>query len=219
MIHDSSRCVHILTTGEDYNITGDTLRINQLSRSRDNGKTITCKATLIPSSKYQYVLENTVNGSVQLTVLGEQIHCIWAHDYCSMLFSAALSSAKILHQLIIPDVPTAGDNFTITCRLDGAVDRLAVTPIVMLNFTYPHGGVSNELIQDGLLYNRKQSFNPGKTSDAGNYTCLATIIIGNKTLINIAHGLLKMQSTSVVSKFFTDYVIFFFHSSISYDFR
>ena len=69
------------------------------------------------------------------------------------------------------------------------------------------------------LYNRKQSLNPGETSDAGNYTCLATIIIGNKTLINIAHGLLKMQSTSVVSKFFTDYVIFFFHSSISYDFR
>ena len=136
-----------------------------------------------------------------------------------MLLSAALSSAKILHQLIIPDVPTAGENFTITCRLHGAVDRLAVTPIVLLNFTYPHGGVSNKLIQDGLLYTRKQSFNPGNTSDAGNYTCLATIVIGNKTLINIVHGLLEMQSMSVVSKFFTVYVIFFFHSSNSCDFR
>ena len=58
----------LLTSGEDYNITGDTLRINQLTRSRDNGKTITCMATVIPSLEDQYVLANNVDESIQLTV-------------------------------------------------------------------------------------------------------------------------------------------------------
>ena len=31
----------LLTTGADYNITGDTLRINRFNPSRDNGRTIT----------------------------------------------------------------------------------------------------------------------------------------------------------------------------------
>ena len=77
------------------------------------------------------------------------------------------------------------------------MDRLAVIPIVTLEFINPQGGVSNELIQNGLFYTRQQSFNPGKTSDAGNYTCLATVTLNNTTLISSIHGLLIMQSMSV----------------------
>ena len=55
----------LLMTGEDYNITGDTLHINQLNKSH---KIITCKSILIPSPDYQYVLQNTVSKNIQLTV-------------------------------------------------------------------------------------------------------------------------------------------------------
>ena len=63
----------LLTTGADYNITGDTLRINRFNASRDNGRTITCKTTVLPSLGQQYVLQNNANISTQLTVEGECI--------------------------------------------------------------------------------------------------------------------------------------------------
>ena len=61
----------LLTTGADYTITGDTLRINQFNMMRDNGRTITCMATVLPSSGQQYVLLNNASESIVLTVEGE----------------------------------------------------------------------------------------------------------------------------------------------------
>ena len=61
----------LLTVGAGYTITSDTLRINQLSVSRDNDRTITCLVTVDSSAGYPYVLQNSVNGSTQLSVGGE----------------------------------------------------------------------------------------------------------------------------------------------------
>ena len=61
----------LLTTGADYNISGDTLRINQFNMMRDNDRTITCMATVLPSSGQQYVLHNNASESIQLTVEGK----------------------------------------------------------------------------------------------------------------------------------------------------
>ena len=61
----------LLTSGADYTIASDTLRINQLSVSRDNGRIITCLVTVIPSAGYPYVLQNSGSSSIQLTVEGE----------------------------------------------------------------------------------------------------------------------------------------------------
>ena len=58
----------LLTTGTDYTITSDTLRINQLGVARDNGRTITCLVTVVSSA---HVLQNSVSGSIQLTVAGD----------------------------------------------------------------------------------------------------------------------------------------------------
>ena len=59
----------LLTVGVDYTITDNTLLINKLSVSGDNGRTITCMATAMNGS--QYVVQNTANDSTQLTVVGE----------------------------------------------------------------------------------------------------------------------------------------------------
>ena len=66
----------LLTNGSDYNITGDTLHINQLSVSRDNNRNITCLVTMIPSAGYTYVLQNSVNGSTQLTVMEGEVYML-----------------------------------------------------------------------------------------------------------------------------------------------
>ena len=57
-------------SGSDFTITGNILRINRFSTS-DNGRTITCMATVLPSSGQQYVLQNNASESIQLTVVGE----------------------------------------------------------------------------------------------------------------------------------------------------
>ena len=61
----------LLRTGADYNITGDILRINRFNESRDNGRTITCMATVLPSSGQQHVLQSNDSENIQLTVVGE----------------------------------------------------------------------------------------------------------------------------------------------------
>ena len=61
----------LLTSEAGYTITGDALRINQLSVSRDDGRIITCLVTADSSAGYPYVLQNSANGSTQLTVAGE----------------------------------------------------------------------------------------------------------------------------------------------------
>ena len=60
-----------LTDDGDYDINGSTLRINRLSLSRDNGRTITCRSTVVPTSGSQFVLQNSAQASIQLMVAGE----------------------------------------------------------------------------------------------------------------------------------------------------
>ena len=56
-----------ITAGQDYTITNDALRINQLSIARDNNRVITCVAALTLTSGAQYVQHE----SIVLTVEGE----------------------------------------------------------------------------------------------------------------------------------------------------
>ena len=61
-----------ITAGQEYTIANNTLRINQLIRTRDNNRNITCVATLILPSGTQYVQQE----SIVLTVEGEILHVV-----------------------------------------------------------------------------------------------------------------------------------------------
>ena len=91
-----------------------------------------------------------------------------------ILFSA-LSNAVFTPRVIIPGVPTAGDNFNIICRLDGVVERLPLMPSVLLGFAFPPGGISGETSMDGDAYFRPHIFSPGMTDDVGTYQCRAVV--------------------------------------------
>ena len=87
---------------------------------------------------------------------------------------------ELTDDLITPDVtifgdPLDGESFNLTCTLDGIVGML-VGAMVDLSFVDPQGGMLGELsIEDGSTYTRNLFFDIGKTSDAGNYTCVATV--------------------------------------------
>ena len=91
--------------------------------------------------------------------------------------SVALSDNLFTPDIIIPGVLTAGDNFNITCRLDGVVERLVGTLDVFLSFiTVPGGGLNSDQYRDGLAYIRSHFLNPGMTGDSGTYRCRAFVI-------------------------------------------
>ena len=66
-----------ITAGPEYTITNNTLRINQLSRTRDNNRNITCVAALILPSGAQYLQQE----SIILTVEGEILHVLYLHTH------------------------------------------------------------------------------------------------------------------------------------------
>ena len=63
-----------VTDDADYDINGSTLRINKLSISRDNGRNITCRSTVVPTSVSQFILQNSIQASIQLTVTGKDTY-------------------------------------------------------------------------------------------------------------------------------------------------
>ena len=165
----------LLTNGSDYIITGDTLHINQLSVSLDNNRNITCQITVIPSAGYPYVLQNSVNGSTQLSVEGEAHSLVEDNNDFKILLFVALNGNLFTPDVIIPGAPTAGDEFNITCRLDGVVERFVGMQAVSLSFSNTPG-MPGQQSQDGLAYSRSFFFNPVTSGDIGTYTCIATVI-------------------------------------------
>ena len=79
-------------------------------------------------------------------------------------------SGKVFTPVIVPGIPTAGENFNLTCRLAGTVERL-VTGTVTLSFP----PVSLFTAVTGAPIMVSQKFTPVRTSNAGSYTCDATI--------------------------------------------
>ena len=107
---------------------------------------------------------------------------------------SALSNALFSPHVIIPGVPTAGDNFNIICRLDRVVERLAVTPTVLTSFVNPPGGTAGDQSQDGSTYNLPRIFSPGMTYDVGTYTCFVTIIVVPNSYVTSGTAQLSMYS-------------------------
>ena len=113
----------------------------------------------------------------------------------------ALSNAVFTPRIIIPGVPTAGDNFNIICRLDGVVERLAVTPFaVTLAFSMPPGGMAGNQSRNGSAYIREHILNPLMTSDVGTYRCNASTILSNGGFLAPIIQVLYIQSLFLIIK-------------------
>ena len=142
------------------------------------------------------------------------MHSSTKNDLKILLF-VALNNDLFTPNIIIPDAPTAGDNFNITCRLDGVVERLVGTPTVILSFNNPPGGVSGDQSRDGLSYIRSRLFNPGKTDDVGTYTCVAVVIPSSGGFFGAASSSGTLQIQSNVTIYFISTVIVLTCSCIS----
>ena len=114
------------------------------------------------------------------------------------LSRTALTGALFTPRLIIPVAPTAGDSFSIICRLDGVVERLVSGPVIILSYIVAPGGLTPPMSRDGLAYIREQVFASGMLSDVGIYRCLASIFdLPNSATFNVfGSGILQIRSTA-----------------------
>ena len=112
-----------------------------------------------------------------------------------ILIFLALSDAGFTPRVIIPGVPTAGDNFSIICILDGVIERLAVTPLnVTLSFDVSPGGMTGSQSRNGSAYIREHVFNPTRTSDAGVYRCSVPTFLSSGKFLAFINEDLHTQS-------------------------
>ena len=105
-----------------------------------------------------------------------------------------LSSNLFKSDIIIPGLPTAGDNFSIICRLAGVVERLVSGTSVILAFVSSPGGVSGDQALNGSAFTKSRMFNPGRTSDSGLYTCVSTVIVNGNFLTSSTSEILPVKS-------------------------
>ena len=112
-----------------------------------------------------------------------------------ILLLVALSNDLFIPDIIIPGIPTAGDNFNITCRLDGVVERLVGTRLVVVHFIVSPGGFSTDLSRDGLAYITSHFFYPGTTVNTGICICRAIVITPSHwVFFSSSSGTLQIKS-------------------------
>ena len=87
-------------------------------------------------------------------------------------------------------MPTAGDNFNITCRLAGVVERLVSSTSINLSFVSSPGGISGNQILNGSAVIKSLMFNPVRTSDSGTYTCVS--------MVNVPGGVFSASTNEIL---------------------
>ena len=91
-------------------------------------------------------------------------------------------------------MPTAGDNFNVTCRLAGVVERLVSSTSINLSFVSSPGGVSGNQTLNGSAVIRSLMFNPVRTSDSGTYTCVSMVNVPGGFFSASTDRILQMKS-------------------------
>ena len=96
---------------------------------------------------------------------------ISTNDNVSSCDHIVLSDHLFEPTVIVPGTPTAGEDFIVTCRLDGVVERLVVGRI---NLILPGANLLGQT-PIGTPIVVTQQFTPVTTSDAKLYSCVASV--------------------------------------------
>ena len=110
------------------------------------------------------------------------------------MYSIDLTRELFTPTVIVPRIPTAGEDFTITCRLDGVVERLVVGTVT-LGWFLPPGGTPGMQTRDGTAYTIPLQFTPVMTMNAGTYRCVTEIQgIPSLNVFEVQGEVMRVQS-------------------------
>ena len=96
---------------------------------------------------------------------------ISTNDNVSSCDHIVLSDDLVEPTVTVPGTPTAGEDFIITCRVDGVVERLVVGRVLL----FLDGVILQVQAPIGAPIVVTQQFTPVTTSDAKIYSCVAIV--------------------------------------------
>ena len=164
-------CAAVDTSPGRISATGNTLSFSPLATS-DTGN-YTCELTVTTQQTHVTVQAPEQSGVEDITVQGNVLYCMIIHSLFFILYCAYLSLPTDLPAPKVASVEdstvTAGDSHTLQCSVT-EIPHLAVQPTVEL--IGPGGSLATAM---GLLVTH--TVDPVKTSDAGQYTCMASVVI------------------------------------------
>ena len=165
-----------LVSGNNYS---STVWIEELATS-DSNAVFACSVNATPS-EFAYTAGSKGTDNITITVRGLLIDTFNIYDHC--LCISEFMTSDIVLALDIPSVPTAGDQFNVTCSAtvpERLVDSHSPGTFAI---SYNSGGqqkvsVNNpdatqtEVLRDGNVFSKVLTIDPVKTSDARRYYCL-----------------------------------------------
>ena len=181
----------VITNGDEFTITPPImsgsnnqyigiLRINSLRDERDNGATYNCSANVVPNDPF--VLQG--NGSSSEVTLTVASKCNVSLLYFIYLIDFERRHVQI--NIIIPSVPVAGDEFSLTCQIIAPPNF--VENLTVVRWTYDLGASQNvidgnndasvaPITKDRNTFTSVLTLDSVKTNDARQYYCQVTIVL------------------------------------------
>ena len=195
-----------------------TLHFNPLDNTDDSGEYF-CNFNILSNiSDYDYIRNTSANTSTTITSVQGTLYLI-PFTLCILLCSGFNDMINTFHIFLIAipspimnimttGIARPGEEYNITCTVE-VIDRLIVTPTIV----WIKNSVNTSLVSDYLntisvpsvlsnisdtMYSLSLFFSSLNTSDAGHYTCQATITVNE---INVTVTNTSLQDLPLQSKF------------------
>ena len=181
----------VITNGEEFTITRPVmsgsnsqytgvLRINSLRDERDNGATYNCSVKVVPN--VPFVSQGNDNNSAVTLDVASEYNCLINYLY---FFLIDFGTDHVTVDIIIPAIPVAGDEFSLTCRI--VLPPNSVENVTLVRWTYdleasrdltgnPDASVA-PFVKNGNTFTSVLTLHLVKTSDATRYYCHASIAV------------------------------------------
>ena len=182
----------VITNGEEFTITPPVmsgsnslytgiLRINSLRDERDKGATYNCPVNAVPNVPF-VSQGNDNNSAVTLTVASEY-NCLINYLY---FFLIDFGTDHVSVDIIIPAIPVAGDEFSLTCQI--VLPPNSVENVTLVRWTYDleasrdvtagnNDASVAPFVKNGNTFTSVLTLHLVKTSDATRYYCHASIAV------------------------------------------
>ena len=197
-----------------------TLRIENLSNTRDNGTMYSCIVNVLPSTISSFITGNENSNSLILNVAGIILDCTCTNSIINFEFTD-FTADHVIVDIFFPSTPTAGDEFTMTCNI--SIPERLVHDLTRLSVVWSYNLAGTQKVEAtnsdatigninkiGNLILSNLTLNPVKTSDGRRYYCLITF--NDLRVNNVAFGDLSVQGKITTRQVENDYSASFYYS-------
>ena len=206
----------VITNGEDFNITAPVmsgsnnqyigvLRINSLRDERDNGAVYSCSVNV--SSNVPFVSQGSDNSSAFTLTVASEYNCLINYLY---FFLIDFGTDHVTVDIIIPAIPVAGDEFSLTCQI--VLPPNSVENVTIVRWTYDleasqdvtagnNDASAEPFVKNGNTFTSVLTLHLVKTSDARQYYCHASIAVFG--VVDRTNRDLTIQSESLLYNLIT----------------